>query len=143
MVGPTTQGSIMGRQMAMAVAVVVLVSAGCGGGDSEDAARLCEINAELEQMDDFTTASPDDARAIVSRTRDLLDEAETVGPDEVSSSLEVAADSFRDIMDFFEDADFDVGEDEFEAAVDSGEVPLDPPEAQVLFDWLDENCGAP
>jgi hypothetical protein len=73
-----------------------------------------------------------------------LAEAENVAPDEVSSAVGVTADSFRQALDFYDDADFDVDPAEFEAALASGEVEMffDPPEAEVVFNWLDENCAS-
>jgi hypothetical protein len=108
-----------------------------------DPAWFCEIETELDQFDDFTTASPDEARDLVARTRDLLAEAENVAPDEISSANGVTADAFRQTLDFYADADFDVERAEFEAALVSGEVEMffTPPEAEMVFDWLDENCA--
>jgi hypothetical protein len=128
------------------VALMSVSVAACGNDDdaAADPARFCEIDTELEQLDDFTTASPDEARDLVAQTRDLLAEAENVAPDEVSSAVGVTADSFRQALDFYDDADFDVAPAEFEAALASGEVEMffDPPEAEVVFNWLDENCAS-
>jgi hypothetical protein len=127
------------------VALMSVSVVACGDDDAAaDPARFCEIDTELDELDDFTTASPDEARDLVARTRDLLAEAENVAPDEISAAVRVTADSFREILDFYAAADFDVDPAEFEAALASGEAGLavDPPEAEGVFDWLDENCAS-
>lgn len=124
------------------VAVPLALLAACGTEASADAERFCEVDRELEQLADFTTVAPDDARALVTQTRDLLDEAEDVAPDEISSAVAAVADSFRVILDFYDDADYDVDEAEFSNAIDSGELPVDPPEAADLGDWVAANCEA-
>jgi hypothetical protein len=48
----------------------------------------------------------------------------------------------RQILDFYDDADFDVEGAVFDAAVASGELGVDPPEAQAVFDWRDEACAS-
>jgi len=125
------------------VLVAAFVAGSCGDdGVAADPARFCQINSEIEQLDDFTTAGADEARDLVGETRDLLAEAEEVAPDEISSAVEVTADSFRQILDFYDDADFDVDPAEFEAAIENGDLGFDPPEADVVFGWVDENCGS-
>jgi len=126
----------------VAIAVVALI-ASCGDDDSAgaDPVRFCEVDSELEQLDDFTTATPSDARALVGRTQELLAEAEDVSPDEIRSDVHATAESFREILDFLADADYDVAPAAFEAALESGEIGFDPPEADVVFDWIDENCN--
>jgi hypothetical protein len=131
--------------MGLMVALISVSVVACGDDDAAaDPARFCEIDTELDELDDFTTASPDEARDLVARTRNLLAEAENVAPDEVSSAVGVTVDSFRQALDFYDDADFDVDPAEFEAALASGEVEMlfDPPEAEVVFNWLDENCAS-
>jgi hypothetical protein len=131
--------------MGMMVALISVSVVACGDVDTAaDPARLCEINTELDQLDDFTTASPDDARNLTAQTRDLLAEAENVAPDEISAAMGVTADAFRESLDYYADADFDVDLADFEAALESGEVGAfwEPPEAEVVFDWLDENCAS-
>jgi hypothetical protein len=131
--------------MGLMVALISVSVVACGDDDAAaDPARFCEIDTELDELDDFTTASPDEARDLVARTRNLLAEAENVAPDEVSSAVGVTVDSFRQALDFYDDADFDVAPAEFEAALASGEVEMffDPPEAEVVFNWLDENCAS-
>jgi hypothetical protein len=131
--------------MGLMVALISVSVVACGDDDAAaDPARFCEIDTELDELDDFTTASPDEARDLVARTRNLLAEAENVAPDEVSSAVGVTVDSFRQALDFYDDADFDVDPAEFEAALASGEVEMffDPPEAELVFNWLDENCAS-
>ena len=136
--------TIIGSAIVTIAAVALIASCGDDDAAGADPVRFCEVDSELEQLDDFTTASPDEARDLVAQTRDLLAEAENVAPDEVSSAVGVTADSFRQALDFYDDADFDVAPAEFEAALASGEVEMffDPPEAEVVFNWLDENCAS-
>lgn len=132
----------MARIMAvLGIAAVFLVACGDDGNGGTDVARFCEINVELEEMDDFSTASPDDAREIVARTRTLLADAEETAPGEIRSEVGATADSFREILDYFADADFDVDPAGFEAAIADGGLGLDPPEADVVFAWIDANCA--
>lgn len=142
---------IFGPQLTAAchavVAVVVVVAAvtllaSCGDNSAAaDPARFCEINAELEQLEDFTTASPDEARELVDRTRQLLAGVEETAPEEIRSAVRATAESFSVILDFYADADFDVDLAEFEAALESGALPFDPPEAAAVFEWIDKNCS--
>ncbi|MDH3730591.1 MAG: hypothetical protein OES13_05665 [Acidimicrobiia bacterium] len=125
------------------VLVLAVVAVSCGeDDDGADPARFCDIDTEIEQLDDFSSVSPDEARDIISEFRELLAEAERVAPGEISSAVQVTGDSVRQILDFYAAADFDVGPAEFEAAIESGEIPVDPPEAEIVFDWLDENCAS-
>ena len=131
--------------MAVLVTVAIALSlASCGDDDgaTADPARFCEVNAELEQLDDFTTASAADARELVGRTRDLLAEAEQTSPEEIQSAVTTTAAAFGEILDFYANADFDVDPAEFEAAIESGDLGTDPPEAETVFAWIDENCGS-
>jgi len=129
------------RATALAAVAAAFLLVSCGDDDAAaDPARFCSVNAELEQLDEFTTASPEDAEELVRRTRDLLAEAEETSPDEISSEVNATTESFREILDFYADADFDVDLSVFEAAIESGDLGTDPPEAEVVFDWIDENC---
>mgnify|MGYP001549444844 CR=1 FL=1 len=143
---PNRKSASSRSRTGLALLIVALSTASlvaCGDDDtSADPARFCQINTELEQLDDFTTATPDEARDLIAQTRELLDAAENVAPDEISAAAEVSADSFRQILDFYTDADFDVDPADFETAITSGELPVDPPEAGVVFDWVDENCAS-
>lgn len=127
---------------AVLTVTIAMTTISCGDDDAAaDPARFCQIDTELEGLDDLDTATPEQARDLVARTRDLLAEAERVAPDEISTEVRVTADSFREILDFYDDADFDVDPAEFEALVDSNDW-FDPPEAAVVFGWIEENCGA-
>jgi tellurite resistance protein len=123
------------------VAAALLVSCGDDDDAAADPARFCDVNGELEQLDEFTTASPEDARDLVRRTRDLLAEADDTSPDEIRSEVNATTESFRELLDFYADADFEVDPSVFEAALESGDLGTDPPEAEVVFDWIDENCA--
>jgi hypothetical protein len=68
---------------------------------------FCEINSEIQQLPEFFDASPDEARETVEQARNLLDEAVKVAPDEIGSSVDIASDNFIQILDLFEEADFD------------------------------------
>lgn len=129
------------RTTAVLAVAAALLLVSCGDDTAADPARFCEINAELETLDDFTTANPEDARELVSRTRDLLAEAEATSPDEIRSDVNATTESFREILDFYADADFVVDPSVFEAAIESGDVGIDPPEADVVFSWIGENCA--
>lgn len=116
----------------------------CGSDDeaTADPARFCEVNSEIEQLDDFSTVSPAGAEVLVGRTRELLAEAEQTSPAEIADEVRVTADAFREILDFYAEADFDVSNAEFETAILSGAVGSDPPEAETVFGWIDQNCSA-
>ena len=121
--------------------VIALLGAACSDSDAADPDRLCEINTEIEQLPDFFEAPPDEARATVERARSLLDEAEKVAPDEIRSTVEAASDSFRQVLDLFEAADFDieqVNEAELEAFFDDEEEEA---VSDDLDAWVDANCS--
>jgi hypothetical protein len=134
--------TIIGSAIVTIAAVALIASCGDDDAAGADPVRFCEIDSELEQLDDFTTATPADARVLVGRTQELLAEAEDVAPDEIRSGVDAVAVSYREILDFYADADYDVDPVAFEAALESGEVGVfwDAPEADVVFGWIDENC---
>jgi hypothetical protein len=131
--------------MGLMVALISVSVVACGDDDAAaDPARFCEINTEIDQLDNFTTASPDDARGLIAQSRDLLAEAANVAPNEISAAFRVTADSFREALDYYADADFDVDPTDFEAALESGEVSTfwGQPEFELLSNWTDENCAS-
>lgn len=140
---PTSKANRLASTIAVAaVMAATVLAAACGADDAAaDPARFCEINRELLQLDDITTASPTDARDLATRTRALLAEAEDTSPTDIRSEVRATADSYRDLLDFYTDADFDVPLADFEAALDAGEIGADPPEASDVITWIDNNCS--
>lgn len=127
------------RMVGFGVALLLVVAA-CGD-DAADPERFCEINDELEQLDDPFEVDPDEARDVVRQGRLLLNEAVKVAPDELRDSVEVAADSFGVFLDLAESADFDASqldEADFEVAFSAEVIAA----AQALEEWLDANCSA-
>jgi hypothetical protein len=54
------------------VALMSVSVVGCGDDDdaaAADPARFCEIDTELDQLDDFTTASPDETHLLAPALR--------------------------------------------------------------------------
>ncbi len=121
--------------------VLGLVVGACGGGDAADPERFCEIIDELGELDDFLSASPDDARRIVGDARGLLDEAQSVVPDEIETSFESEANVVTTLLDFFEEAGFD-GTQMDENALDAAMTAVDDPAAsEAVTNWIDTNCA--
>ena len=135
--------TITGSAVVMIAAVALIASCGNDDDAGADPVRFCEVSSELDELDDFTTATPTDARVLVGRTQELLGEAEDVAPDEIRSGIHAIAESYREILDFYADAVYDVDPAAFEAALESGEVGAfwDAPGADVVFGWIDENCN--
>jgi hypothetical protein len=130
----------------VAIAAVALI-ASCGDDDAAEAdpVRFCEINNEIDELGDLDTATPADARVLVGRAQELLAEAEDVAPEEIRSGFHAIAESFREVLDFYADADYEVDPAALDAAAESGEVGVfwALPEADVVFGWIDENCDQP
>lgn len=135
--------STIARSAIVTIAALALI-ASCGDDDAAaaDPVRFCEINRELDELDALDTATPTDARVLVGQTQDLVAEAEDVAPDEIRSDFRATAESYRGVLDFYADADYDVDPAALNAALVSGEVGLfwELPEAEVVFGWIDQNC---
>lgn len=136
------------RIVAMAVvALLVAAATACGDDDGSSAnpERFCEINAELEQQGDPFELPPDEAREAAREFQDLIDEAVTVAPDEIRSSVEVVADSFTPVLDLLEAADFDVAqvdEAELEALFDAAFSDEGDDAGAAMDEWIAASCSA-
>ena len=126
-------GSPRSRRVVALGVVLLLGVAACGGNDAADPERACEINTELHQL-----GSLDQDREVVAETRNLLDEALRVAPEETRPSLEIVVDSLTVFYDALEAADFD--EEQMELPDE-----LDPSSEDAAFDavdeWIDANCS--
>ena len=129
------------RNFALGV-VLLLVVAACGD-DAADADRFCELNAEIEQADDFFELPPDEARVAVGEARDAIEEMVKVAPEEVGPSIELLATSFVPILDLFEAADFDstrLDDGEIDAAFDAALTDETDAASDALDAWIETNC---
>ncbi len=120
----------------VAIGVVLLLGvAACGGNDAADPERFCEINTEQEQSGD-----PLGDREEVAESRDLLDEALRVAPEEIRPSVEIVVDAFTVLWDALEAADFDQEQMELpdEFLDPSSEVPA---ATDAIEEWIDANCS--
>ena len=134
------------RVVAMAV-VLSLAAAACGDDDGSSAnpERFCEINAEIEQQGDPFDLPPDEASAALREFQSLIDEAVSVAPDEIRSSVEAVADSFQPFVDFFEARDFDVvdvDQSEVDALFDAAFSEEDDDPGAAMDEWIATNCSA-
>ena len=134
------------RVVAMAV-VLSLAAAACGDDDGSSAnpERFCEINAEIEQQGDPFDLPPDEASAALREFQSLIDEAVSVAPDEIRSSVEAVADSFQPFVDFFEARDFDVvdvDQSEVDALFDAAFSEEDDDPGAAMDEWIAANCSA-
>ncbi|MEE8498428.1 MAG: hypothetical protein V3S62_07830 [Acidimicrobiia bacterium] len=130
-----------GRNFALGM-VLLLVVAACGD-DAADAERFCELNAEIEQADDFFELSPDEARVAVGEARGTIDEMVKVAPEEIAPSIELLAAYFVPILDLFEAADFDstrLDDGEIDAAFDAAFTDETDAASDTLDAWVDTNC---
>ncbi len=138
---------MIGSSRAMRVVVmgvVVLLAVAACGDDAADPERFCEINAELDQIDDPFELPPDEAREIVRRGRDLLDELVEVAPAEIRPSVEIQVDSFAPFFDLFEAADFDAAqmdEAEIEAVFETAFSGESGAAFDAIEEWVDANCS--
>ncbi|MEE8497640.1 MAG: hypothetical protein V3S62_03815 [Acidimicrobiia bacterium] len=129
----------IGRVIVVGMALL-LVTAACGDDAAADPDRFCEINADLNALDDPFDSSPDAARAIVREGRALLDEAVRVTPDEIRDTVDLAAESFRLFLDFAEAADFDperVSLEDVEAAFSAESIAA----GEAIDEWAEANCS--
>ncbi len=136
------------RVVAMAV-VLLLAAAACGDDDGSGAnpERFCEINAELDQEQDPDPFElpPDEAREALREFQNLIDEAVSVAPDEIRSSVEAVADSFTPVLDFFEAANFDIAnvdEAELDALFDAAFSDETDDEGAAMDEWIAANCSS-
>ena len=126
------------------MAVVLLLAAACGDDDGSGAnpERFCEIDAEIEQLENPLGLPPDEAREAVREGRRLLDELVKVAPDEIRLSAESFADSFTPVIDLFVATGFDVTQVD-EAELDAAfEAAFSGESADAVGEWTDSNCSA-
>jgi hypothetical protein len=107
------------------VLAVALTFAACGddGGGSEDAARFCEIDQQIEDLAEPTT--PEEGAEFLSEFQDLVAEGASVAPGEVSDAVGALASAVEGLT--FEDL-VTLDSSEFEEALAG------------IGDWTDENC---
>ena len=132
------------KKRTVVLGIVLLLTAAACGDDAADPERLCEINIEIEQQDDFFELPSDEARVAVGEARNLIDEIVQVAPDDIRSSVETLAGSFTPILDLFEEADFDsaqLDDAEIEALFDAAFTDEMEAAGDMLDEWVDANCS--
>ena len=117
----------MRRVVAVALTFAFAVAA-CGddSGGSEDAARFCDIDSQIENLADPTT--PEEGEEFLAEFQALAAEGATVAPDEISDDVNALLDDV-DGISFEELAALDASED-FGNAIES------------ISAWTEENCTA-
>lgn len=112
------------RHIAIALALA-LTFAACGddGGGSEDAARFCEIDQEIEDLAEPTT--PEEGEEFVSDFKDLVAEGASVAPSDISDDVDTLAGEVEDLT--FDDL-IALDSTEFDEAL------------AAIGAWTEENC---
>jgi hypothetical protein len=113
------------RRLAL-VLIAALAFAACGddGGGSEDAARFCDIDRQIEDLAEPTTE--EEGEEFVSEFKELVAEGATVAPDEISDDVDALNDAVADIT--FDDLVTLDSSEEFNDAIAS------------IGAWTEENC---
>ncbi len=128
----------------VALGMVLLVFVAACGDDAADPERFCEIDAEIDQLDDPFELPPDEAREFLRLARGLFDESVEVAPDEIRSSVEIQVDSFAPFFELFEAVDFDaaqIAEAEVEAIFETVFSGDNEAAFDAVEEWVDANCS--